>query len=225
MFQVYTAPASVFARVKEKPVWLLPMVLALVANLAVVFVSTQYVDWTEQRQVAIDRMRERNMTEDQIQKATEGMDKFYSSPLMRFGLPLVGALFTGVIAVLFMTIIYNVALPLVGARGDFVRTLSVVTHAGLVTIPASIVHIVLVLARRSAEVTTSLLLAAPGLKGGFLAVVLSRVDPFAIWQLILAGLGLGIVFEVRGSKPYWIVFSVWGLLTLVFALLGGRMGR
>jgi hypothetical protein len=225
MFQVYTAPSVAFSRLKEKPVWLLPLIIALVANLAAVLVTTQYVDWTEQRQVALDKMRERGMTEEQIAKATEGMDKFYSTPLMRYGLPLVGSLFTFVIGVLFLTIVYNVALPLVGAKGSFLRTLAVVTNAGLIGVPAALVRIALVLVRKSADVSTSLLLAAPGLKGGFLAVILSRLDPFAIWQLILAGLGLAVMFEVKGSKTYWLVFSAWGLLTLVFALMGGRMGR
>ena len=221
MFSVYTSPTSVFARIKEKPLWLLPVVLAVVANMAVSLVSLRYVDWAQARQVAMDSMRQRNMTEDQISQAMERMDQFQSNPLMRYGFPLVGAFFTSVVSVFFLALIYNVSLPLLGAAGNFMRTLSVIAVSGLVSIPGAIVRIVLILLKKSADVSTSLLVAAPGLKSGFLAVILSRVDLFAIWQLILAGLGLKVVFDIRGSKSWWLVFSIWGVLTLVMALLGG----
>jgi hypothetical protein len=223
MFQVYTAPSAAFARLKEKPVWLLPLILAIVANLAVVFVSTRYIDWTEQRQVAIDKMRERNMTEEQIQQATEGMDKFYGNSFMRFGLPLISSLLMSIIGVLFYTVVYNVSLPLLGVTGNFKRTLAVVTTAGLVSLPNAAVRIVLVLLKKSAEVTTSLLLAAPGLKSGFLAALLGRLDVFAVWQLILTAIGLKVVFDVRGSRSYWLVFGLWLVLTLIMAALGARL--
>lgn len=221
MFSVFTSPTSVFARIREKPLWILPLILAVVANIAVTLVSLNYVDWAEARQIAMDSMRQRNMTEDQINQAMEGMDKFQSNAMMRYGAPLVGALFTSLVSVFFLALIYNVSLPLLGVAGSFMRTVSVIAVSGLVSIPGAIVRIILILMKKSADVSTSLLVAAPGLKSGFLAVILSRVDLFAIWQLVLAGLGLKVVFDIRGSKSWWLVFSIWGVLTLVMALLGG----
>jgi len=77
-----------------------------------------------------------------------------------------------------------------------------------------------VLLKRSAEVSTSLLLAAPNIKSGFLQVLFSRVDPFAFWQLILMALGLKVVFDLKGPKSYLMVFIVWLAFTLIFASLG-----
>jgi hypothetical protein len=228
MLGVYASPTAAFLRLRGRPRWLLPLVLTVLANLAVTAVSTRYVDWTEQRQLAIERMKERNMTEAQVQQATEGMDRFFGNSALRYGMPLVTSLFTSVISLLFLALVYNVALPLFGASGNFVRALSVVALSGLVSLPSAVVHIALVLARKSAMVSTSLLLAFPDLKPGFLFALLGRIDPFAVWQLVLTGLGLKVVFDVRGSKTWWLVFSVWGVLSLVLALLSGgaaRIGR
>jgi hypothetical protein len=228
MFGVYASPTATFQRLKEKPVWLLPLILAVVANLAVTFVSMRYIDWNEQRQVAVDRMKERNMTEEQINQALEGMDRFQSNGLLKFGLPLGGALVTSLVSIFFLALIYNISLPLLGVTGNYLRMLSVIAVSGLVALPSALVRIPLTLLQKSAQVSTSLLVAAPNLKSPFLTVILSRVDLFAIWQLVLVGLGLKVVFDIRGTKSWWLVFSVWGVLTLVLALLGGGaagMGR
>lgn len=222
MLDIYFAPAQAFARLKERPVWLLPLVIALLANMLMALLSSQYVDWEKQRQTAIEQMRARNMTEEQIEKATEGMEKFYSSPVMRFGMPVASALVVGIIAALFLAVVYNVSLPLLGGTSDFKRTLAVVCAAGLVAVPSALVRGVLILVKRSADVTTSLLLAAPGLKQGFLAVALASMDVFTIWQLILSGLGLSVVFGLKGAKSFGLVFAVWAVVTVAFALLGMR---
>lgn len=220
MFGIYASPTGTFARLKEKPAWLLPLIIALVCNLAATAVSVQHVDWQEQRDRAVERMQARGMTEEQVEQALGNMDRFYTNPLLRTGAPLVSALVVQLVAVFLLTLVYNLALPLLGASGSYLRTLAVVTHAGLVALPAAAVRIILVLLKRSAEVSTSLLALAPGLRSGFLGVVLGRIDLFAIWQLVLAGLGLKVVYDMKGSKSYWLVFGVWVALTLVFGLLG-----
>ena len=37
----------------------------------------------------------------------------------------------------------------------------------------------------------------------------ARVDVFAIWELILCAIGLKVVFGLKGSKSYALVFAVW----------------
>lgn len=228
MFGIYFSPTRTFERLKEKPVWLVPLILVVVVNLAVTALALQYVDWESQRQAAVDRMQERGMTEEQIEQATERMGTFYDNPLMKTGFPLIGALITQVVGVLFLTLVFNLGLPLLGAAGNFRRTLSVVACGSLVAIPGALVRAILILLRRSAEVSTSLMLAFPNLKQGFLTVILSRIDVFVIWQFILFGLGLKVAFDTRGSKSYWLVFGVWALITLILAalgLLGGGAAR
>jgi hypothetical protein len=226
MLDVYLAPGRAFARLKEKPNWLVPLVIVLVFNMLFVFISSQYVDWGKQRQAALERMRERNVPQEQIDKATEGMDKFYSSPAMRYGMPVVSGLFVSVIALLFLAVVYNVSLPLFGGAGDFKRTWALVCNASLVAVPATIVRGGLVLLKRSSEVTTSLLVAAPSLKHGFLAGLLAQLDIFDFWKFMLIAIGLKVVFGLKGSKSYTLVFAVWLVVMLILALLGmGAGGR
>jgi hypothetical protein len=225
VFGIYFSPTRTFERLKEKPVWLVPLIVVVVANLAVTALAIHYFDWSSQREAALERMQERGMTEEQIEQATERMDALYGSPLMKTVFPVVGALITQVIGVLFLTVVFNLGLPLLGASGNFKRSLSVVAHGSLVAVPGAVVRAILILLRRSAEVSTSLQAAFPDLKQGFLAVVLSRIDLFVIWQFILFGLGLKVAFDTKGNRSYWLVFGVWILITLVLAALSLLSGN
>jgi hypothetical protein len=225
MLDIYVAPGRAFARLKEKPSWLIPIIIALLFNMLFVLVSSNYVDWEKQRQTAIERMRERNMSEEQIQKSTEGMEKFYSNPALRFGVPMVSALFVTVIAALFLAVIYNVSLPLFGGTGDFKRVWAIVCNASLVAVPATVVRGLLVLLKKSAEVSTGLLAAAPGIKQPFLKGLLAQLDIFDFWKFLLIAIGLKVVFGLKGSKSYTLVFAVWLVVMLLLALLGMGAGR
>jgi len=222
MFDIYLAPERAFARLKEKPNWLIPIIIVLLFNMVIALLSAQYVDWEKQRQTALDRMRERNMSEEQIQQATEGMDKLYTNPAMRYGMPAVSVLFVSIVAALFLAVIYNVSLPLFGGTGDFKRTWAIVCNASLIAVPATIVRGALVLLKGSAEVTTSLLAAAPNLKHGFLAGLLAQLDIFDFWKFVLIAIGLTTVLGIKKSKSYTLVFSVWLVVMLILALLGMR---
>jgi hypothetical protein len=226
MLDIYLAPGRAFARLKEKPNWLIPLVIVLVFNMLFVSVSSHYVDWGKQRQAALERMHERNMPQEQIDKATEGMDRFYASPAMRYGMPVVSGLIVSLIALLFLAVIYNVSLPLFGGASDFKRTWAIVCNASLVAVPATVIRGMLILLKHSSEVTTSLLVAAPNLKHGFLAGLLAQLDIFDFWKFMLIAIGLKVVFGLKGSKSYTIVFAVWFVVILILALLGmGAGGR
>jgi len=232
MLDIFTAPGRLFARLRERPVWLLPLALVTLANLAATAVSIRYVDWPAQREVILERIEQADMTEDQREEALARAEQFATNPLVRWGLPLAGGLITQLVAFFFLALIYNLSLPLCGsatvetsgAPGSYRRVLAVTAHAGLVALPAAFLRVALILLSRSASATTSLLAAFPGLESGFLQVVLGRLDPFAIWGLVLTGLGLKVVFDLKGRKSYLLVAAVWLVLTLAFALLAG-LGR
>jgi len=224
MLDVYFAPGRAFSRLKEKPTWLVPLIVVLIFNMIFALVSSHYVDWNKQRKAALEQMRARNVPEEQIEKATEGMEKFYSSPVMRYGVPAASTLLIGLLAMLFLAVVYNVSLPLFGGTGDFKRMWTIVCNASLVAVPATIVRGFLVLLKRSAEVNTGLALAAPGLDQPFLKALLTQLDIFDFWKFLLIATGLRVVFGVKNSKAHTLVFAVWIVVILILSLLGMRAG-
>ncbi len=224
MLDIYLAPGRAFARLKEKPTWLVPLIIVLLLNMLFAVMASQYVDWEKQKKAALDQMRERNVPQEQVDRAIEGMDKFYTSPVMRYGVPAVSTLVVSLIALLFLAVVYNVSLPLFGGTSDFKRMWSIVCNASLVAVPATLVRGILVLLKRSSEVTTGLAVAAPGLEQGFLKALLTQLDIFDFWKFLLIALGLKVVFGVKDSKAYTLAFAVWVVVILALSLLGMRAG-
>jgi hypothetical protein len=69
-------------------------------------------------------------------------------------------------------------------------------------------------------------MAAPGLKQPFLKALLTQLDIFEFWKFLLIAIGLRVVFGVKSSKSYTLVFAVWLIVMLVLSLLGmGAGGR
>ena len=226
MFDLYLSPSRAFGRLKEKPTWLIPLTIALVANMLISLLSAQYVDRDKIRQAAVEAMQKQNLPEEQIKQRTEVMETWFSNPLARYGAPPVSALFGSLIGFLFLAVVYNVSLPLFGGVSDFKRTWAIICNAGLIAVPSAIVHGTLVLIKKSAAVSTGLSMFAPNLKNPFLSIVLARVDLFILWEVILCAIGLNVIFGLKGSKSYVLVFAVWAVITVIFALLGmGAGGR
>lgn len=226
MFDIYFSPSRAFGRLKEKPTWLIPLIIALVFNMLVSLLSAQFIDRDKIRQAAVEAMQKQNLSEEQIKQQTDRMETWFSNPLARYGAPPVSALFGSLIGFLFLAVVYNVSLPLLGGTSDFKRTWAIVCNASLVAVPATIVRGGLVLLKRSAEVTTSLLAAAPAIKQPFLKGLLAQLDIFDFWKFMLIAIGLKVVFGLKDSKSYTLVFAVWVVVMLLLALLGmGAGGR
>ncbi len=219
MFWIYISPSAILARLKEKPAWLLPLFLAVAANLAATAVTTQYMDWQEQKDTALEQMRQRGMSEEQIEKAQEGMDRFYSSAVARNVVPLVTVLVNQLLSVFLLSLVVSLIAHLHNAQTSYLHALSVVTHAHLITLPAAALRILLALLTRSSTVTTSLWAAFPDAKGGAMAL-LTRLDPFIIWGYFLLGVGLSVVFGLKRSRGLAFAFGIWALFTVLSAIPG-----
>lgn len=219
MLGIYISPSATLVRLKEKPVWLLPLLLAVAANMAATAVTTQYMNWQEQKDTALEQMRQRGMSEEQIEKAQEGMDRFYASAVARNVVPLVTVLVNQLLSVFLLSLVVSFVAHMHNSGTTYLHALSLVTHAHLVTLPAAALRILLAVLTRSSTVTTSLWAAFPEAKGGIIAL-LTRLDPFIIWGYLLLGIGLSVVFGLRKSRGLAFAFGIWALFTVLLALPG-----
>lgn len=57
---------------------------------------------------------------------------------------------------------------------------------------------------------------------GFWYYLLSRVDPFVIWNLVLLALGSGVMTGIAPRKYGVLLFSCWAVLIVAYAFSGGN---
>ncbi len=205
IFDIFLSPRNYFLKLKEKPEFIIPLIIILVFTLLQSYVATRYTNVSE----IIKRMEERGAPREQIEKVEE----FMRRPT-RVIIGLVSALIVTVIFLLIISLIFNFSLPLLGSESNFVKTFAVVCGAGLVTAFGSLIRSIIIVLRQSPFVTTSLALLLPTEKG-LLFNFLSRFDFFTIWQIILIAFGLKIVFDLKGNKSYYFVIGIWFLWVII----------
>jgi hypothetical protein len=206
---IFLAPRNYFLKLREKPLFVIPLIIILIFTLIQTYVANRYTKVSE----IIKRMEERGATPEQIER----VEGFLKRPT-RLIISLVSASIFTLIFLLIIALIFNFSLTLLGIEGNFEKTLAVVCGAGLVSAFGSLIRSIIIILRQSPFVTTSLALFLPK-NSGLLFRFLSRFDFFTIWQIILIALGLKIVFDIKGNKTYYLVIGIWLFWVIISTFL------
>lgn len=219
IINIFLNPGSVFKRIKEKPEWLLPLIIVLVvlAIIAILTISATQDLITAQQ---IEAFKQRNMTDEQIEQAL----RFSSGPIL-FIFGGLGAIINTVVILLIFSALLNLFIPMFGGEGSFKMVFSVVSFSALVKIPGNIIRLILVLLKHSLQVSTSIALFIPNLNThSFAYRLLNQFDFFILWEMCLVAYGIHITNSLKKENSYILVFAIWLASTLLSAVLGGIFG-
>jgi len=218
----FIAPSKTFSDIRRNANWIVPWLLMSVFGLALVFV--------------VDKKLSMETTyENQLRLSPKQMDKIDQMPAdqkakaMQLGASITGyfayaspvltIIFVGVVAAVLMAT-FNFGF---GAEVKFKQAMAISMYAFLPSIIKSLIATAVVGAG-AAEGFTFQNPVASNLGGlvdpnssHFLYSVLSSIDAFNIWILILTGIGYSCVTKVKRGTCMAVVFGWWAVVTLVGA--------
>jgi hypothetical protein len=215
---VLFAPADTFRDIARKPDIIVPLVILLVLALAsaIIFVPRMDVDAMMRAQM---EQSGRQMSDADMEKAAK-----FSGSLMR-----VMGYLSPVWAVLIWLIIAGVlllAFRLFGGEGNFKQAFSATLYAWIPNTIGGIITTIVVAARGTVDPTTmaTLVKSSPAFlveqkDNPVVFALLSSLDIFTIWTLILLILGFAALSKLSRGKSAAIVISLW--LVTVFVKLAG----
>lgn len=221
----FAAPGKTFTDIRRNASWWVPWLLMSVFGLAMVFV----VD----KKLGMD-----TAYENQLRLSPKQMDKIDQMPAdqkaktiqlgvtitryFAYGWPLLTIVFVGVIAAVLMAT-FNFGL---GAEVKFKQSMAISMYSFLPSIIKSLIAIGVV-GVGAAEGFTFQNPVASNLGGlvdpnssHFLYGVLTSIDIFTIWILILTGIGYSCVTRVKRGTCMAVVFGWWVVMSLVGAGIG-----
>ena len=215
IIRIFYTPGETFESLAHKRSaadWLVPAVLsAVVVTLAAVLVLPVTTEFNQE--VMQQRMQgmsaEERESVGQHQQVIMQASTLIITPIMFF-------------IVLFMTAaLYLLIGKLFGGLLSYGQVLAIVAYAGLITIPQEVVKTLLILAKEMSAVQIGLgiFLSEEALQS-FSGRLLSLIDPFIIWSVVITGLGLSIVGQLDRSKAYAGV----GIITLIWLSLVSALG-
>lgn len=244
MYRVFTSPGQRFAELRQRPDWLLPLLLALLlppllAALTLTAIPRQrlisaaeertqqareFVESRiqqagniseEQKAQALSQIQERTENEINLLRTANTL-KFLGHTLLR-SLPGLG---WSALLLLAWTGVLNFLLPVMGAGSGFRRCLAVTVNAALVRPLGSLLRGVAMLLSGNLLVRTNLLPLIPSKASPFLRGFGACVDIFTLWEVALVAVGLAAMFSINPKKTAIATFGIWLLYAL---LLGGIM--
>ena len=204
--RVFYAPSETFEAVSERRSaddWLVPTLLVAVA----IFIST-YLTSSIYVTEAMEQIREQTPAEQPSVEGTGNAIRtsgLIAAPVMTFVMLFIGAA------------IYLLVGKLLGGLLSYGQCLPIVAYTSLIAILQHLVKTPLVLATGTMDVQVGLgMFLAEEARKSFGGHLLSLIDPFVVWMVVVAGLGLSIVGQIERSRAYAGVAAI----TLIFLSIG-----
>jgi hypothetical protein len=220
MRDVLFAPERGFLAVARRPsrLWQPLVLLGLVNGLLVTVFYDRLV--VPEQMLAIEA---RGLGEAETREA----ERMILGPGPRAATIALSGLESVIVSLVVALVTYLVAAYLLGGEGTFLVTWAAAAHALLVGVVEWLVKLPVMLARGRLEVLfgPALLLSEPD-RGSFLDALLMKFDVFTGWKVILTGIGVAIVHNIRPRRRLvqlmiglWIL---WAVITAAFssALMG-----
>ncbi|MEO8505248.1 MAG: YIP1 family protein [Acidobacteriota bacterium] len=209
------SPVKTFASIALRPTWLAPMAALVLAAVLVTLVVTPRMDMRSIIKQSIEESG-RDLTPEQMDNAVEQGAKF-----AKIG-PIVGIIAQPIV-LLIIALVFWVGFKLAGGEFGFGTSFSVTTHAMLPGVLSALLSIPVVMNKPTLgydEVKTGSFLMsnlgafAPTGTHRALVSLLSSIDVFSIWTLILLVIGYRAAAKVSKGTAIGVVVGAWAVYVL-----------
>ncbi|WP_062197339.1 YknW family membrane protein [Massilibacterium senegalense] len=197
LFGMITNPAEQFTRMKERPTFILALIL--VSVLTAIFAGLQAYAITP-------NMGELGLSGEKL-KVIQGMT---------IGAAVIGGLLVTPIGFLIAAGVYKLCFMIVGNDTSFKHIFSMMVHVSIISVLGLIINSILMFVLKG-EVTSYTSLGALFDSTTFLSGFLSNVEFFNIWSLIVLGMGFQIVGGLSKKQTVIIILIIF----LIVSLIGG----
>jgi hypothetical protein len=211
------APGRTFQSIAQRPTWVVPMLVLVLLSTGTAYLMFQRVDFMEiMREQMADQGRP---VPSEMEQAGGFMQGCYTAAffLGSIAIPLAGAAFF---------LLFN----FFGGKLRYPVSLSVLLHSMMPLAVSSLLTLPIILSRDTFTVEevqggrllpSSLAVLAPEDAGPQLLALLSSVNFFSLWCMVLLVIGYSLAARVSKTTVAITVLSLWVLFTLVTVGLAG----
>lgn len=225
ILNVFLAPATAFSALKSSDstrqrTWLL-LILVLMGTANLFFLKDLFIDLQYDQTITRIENSERIPEEKKAEMLEDIQDRFENPSLMSKIIMWGSNAISFPLRVIFMSLIILLTGNFIfGGNQPFGSIVNLTALTYMVSIAELALKIPLMLSMETIEVHTGLGLLNIGEQGQFLYYFLAGIDFFAIWRLILLGLGAGILYNKKPGGFTAVLFGFWIVQLIISASLG-----
>lgn len=221
MAGIFSEPGETFEAVKnstKKNYWLIPLLIVIVVTILATFLVMRDEELSasinEKQSKAMEEqfdkaVKEGKMTREDANKQIEQSKKFMSGPMML----VIGTGFSLIMVLVFFffkSLLYWAGLKPFKSIALYTDVMNVVGLAGLITAIQTVVNTVIavVTGKLMANIGPSLFLSEASM-GKQMYALFAHMDVLNFWYLIILGIGLARVSNVKSSITFSLVLILW----------------
>ncbi|MEW5995657.1 MAG: YIP1 family protein [Candidatus Zixiibacteriota bacterium] len=204
LVEIFYKPAEFFAALKDNPKVLVPYI-AYAILLIIFFVAA--VNVIVEMQLSSPQFQERMQGQTVTPQIKQWMtyQTMIGGPLVMLLMPLIAAAF----ALFWGNVVFS-------GNARFKQLLSVMLYGELIYGLGMLVLLPIILVKKSLLVGFNLgVLAAGQGPDSVLYLALSKIDLFVIWEIIVIGIGLSILYNFTRNKGYLLSVLSMGMLSIL----------
>ncbi len=207
IIQVFVNPTKLFQYLKQKPDFWAPLILTILISM----ISGYYI-----APIAINEQIQRiesntNIPDDAKMRMIDNLEAAKSGT-RRMVSTVVPPLISVPLFFLIIAFVFWATGNFVFARQvRFAQVFSAITYSNLIPLLlGTAIKLPLILATHSISVQTSpAVVLSADQRGTFLYSLLSSFDIFNLWYLAVFAIGMAVLYEVKRSRAYTLVFGLW----------------
>lgn len=213
--EVLWAPTETFRRIGERPTWAVALVVLLALGGVLGYLAVQKIDPGDQRDLVRETLEERGLRGDELERAVDqGMEV---NQKIAPWTPIFPVAF-GTLAYLMVALLFWVAFRLAGGELGFPQSFSVVVHGFVPQGLGALIAVPVVLGQESLDpeavqrgsfLASNLGSLAPEDASRVVVSLLSSLDLFALWTVILLVIGYSVVARVSKGVAGSAVVGAW----------------
>ncbi len=205
MFGALFAPVETFGKAAQRPVWAVPMIIYVLLSIAGTVMVMPKIDFD-------------SVVREQMEKSGKEMDDKQLEMIVSIQKPIVyvSSVVAIPIAILIIAAVHMGGFRAFGGEGRLAQYFSITTLAWMPLLVQSLVGQVVIMTRKSISIEQLQTTVVSNL--GFLTspldnparfALLSSIDLFSIWVLVLLVVGFGIVSKLPRGQSIGIVLAFW----------------
>jgi uncharacterized membrane protein YfhO len=211
---VLLSPVKTFESISARPTWVVALIVLMVVSLIFTLAAIPKIDMAAAIQKQMER-QDRQISAEQMERITQMAEK------MKWISPITG-LMTQAAVYFLLALIFWVLFRLIGDEFSYMHSVAVTTHAFIPQLLSAVLTLPIVFKATALDpekLRSGLLASNLGFLAGqgtspFLRSVLSSLDIFSLWTVMLLVVGYSIVAKMRRSTAATVTCGLWLLYIL-----------
>ncbi len=206
LFEVFYNPSKLFGNVNYNPKVLVPYFVYGILMFLFFYVTADYVVKMQMESPSFQQRFENGMPTNM-------------TDLMKYNVIIFGTLLSLIIPIISTGLAIFFGNFIYGVKENFKKVFSVVIFSAFIIAVGKIIVLPMILAKGSVMISLSPAILVSHLGAdSFLYVLFSKFDLFIIWEIIVAGIGFSIIYNLPRNKGYMLSVLSVGMISIIHIL-------